>query len=1229
MGMSWTREQQQVIELQDRNILVSAAAGSGKTAVLVERILNKMTRKENPVDIDRLLIVTFTRAAAGEMRERLTEAIEKRLETEPENEHLQRQQTLIHNAQINTIDGFCSYVIQNYFHTIDLDPGYRTANEGELKLLKNDVAKELLEKHYGESDADFEHFVEIFATGKTDEGIIDLILKLYEFAMSNPWPQEWLESCLEPYEAESFEAFSSSLWMKKLWEDVRRAIHQGVELQEENRRLVCEPDGPFLYEEAVEADGEILRELESASEREDFDGCVQVLSNLKFKMLSRKKADVSERKKEQVKKNRERVKELFKGLKERYFYKSSAGISQDMELCRKPVEELVHLTKEFMEDFARKKRQKNILDFSDMEHFALKILVKKEEGELVYTPAAEEFSQRFEEILIDEYQDSNLVQETLLQSVSRLWHGKYNIFMVGDVKQSIYRFRLARPELFMEKYETYSSEESERQKIDLHKNFRSRPEVLSGVNYIFEQIMGKELGDVEYDEAAALYPGANFPAYPHKEDQTFPSTEVWIAETDSQELADLEEESTAQELEARMIGQRIQEIVGKSPVLDKKTGEYRPAQYRDCVILLRTVAGWAETFVSVLMDMGIPAYATSKTGYFSAPEVVTLLNYLHICDNPMQEIPFTGVLASPLVGCTPEELAMIKNEFPQVKIYEGAWKYREEGQCDSLREKLCDFFSKYEGIRERIPYTPIHELIQLILRITGFDLYAAAMPGGEQRKANLEMLVEKAMEYESTSYRGLFNFIRYLEQLQKYQVDFGEVNIAGENENTVRIMSIHKSKGLEFPVVFAAGMGKMFNMMDANAGLVLHPELGIGMQGIEPDLRIKMPTLMRQVIQKQIRLESLGEELRVLYVALTRAKEKLILTGSHKNLQRCLEGLHSLLGRGEKRLPYGMLEGAQEYWGWILPSLVRHPALAEWYRDREMGSSDGEFCSAKEIPIQFQTVRAAELVGREMKCQILEETRYQEYSQWEGKEKYDPQLAKELEERFSYVYPYAYLQEIPGKISVSDLKRPGFSEEDAVELFPEEQILPLIPEFMQPEKEELRGAARGTAYHRVLEKLDYSRAGSLEEVEKQIAQMKDGGKIDESTALSVRKNQIAWFTTSPLGRRMGRAQEQGKLWKEQQFVLSIPASERNPQWNPEQQILLQGIIDAYFEEEDGLILVDYKTDYVEQGREQELIEKYRIQLIYYARALEQLRGKTVKEVYLYSFALGKALSVER
>lgn len=1257
MGVNWTKEQQQVIELQDRNILVSAAAGSGKTAVLVERILNMMTRKENPVDIDRLLIVTFTRAAAGEMKERLTAAVEKRLESDPDDEHLQRQQTLIHNAQINTIDGFCSYVIRNYFHTIDLDPGFRTANEGELKLLRYDAAKELVEENYSQATPEFQRFVEVFASGKNDDGIIDIILKLYDFSMSNPWPKEWLEECKKPYLAENFKELQESLWMKKLWQDVKRAIAQAEEFQEMNRKLLMAEDGPYMYEDAVNGDRRLLEKIGEACAEEDFDQCVQVLANLKFTALSRKKdVSVSDRKREQVKGNREQIKEILKGLKERYFYGNSEKIIEELKLCRGPVEELIRLTEAFIDAYAEKKKQRNIVDFSDMEHFALDILVKKQDGELVYTEAAEEFSQRFEEILIDEYQDSNLVQETLLQSVSRLRQGKHNIFMVGDVKQSIYRFRLARPELFMEKYETYSQEDSECQRIDLHKNFRSRAEVLAGVNYIFEQIMGKELGDVEYDEAAALYPGAVFP----ESENAFKSTEVLLAEKDTEELSDDTSDQTAQELEARMIGKRIQEIAGSSLVVDKATGEYRPAEYRDCVILLRTVSGWAETFVQVLMDMGIPAYATSKTGYFNAPEVVTVLNYLHICDNPMQEIPFTGVLISPIAGCTSQELAEIKSEFPEMRIYECAWEYCRNGKNPVIREKLDKFFSQYNQIRERVPYTPIHELIQLILKLTGYDICAAAMPGGEQRKANLQMLVEKAMEYEGTSYRGLFNFIRYMEQLQKYQVDFGEVSTIGENENTVRIMSIHKSKGLEFPIVFAAGMGKRFNMMDANAGLVIHPDLGIGMNGIDPELRLKTPTLMRQVMQKQIRLESLGEELRVLYVALTRAKEKLILTGTVEKLDKKLEKLYPLTERNSRRLSYGLLESAQDYWGWILPALARHPAFGELYErigehfptaqrwpQENTGSQESpenpcdgsdaderkDICS--QAPFEIRTVRAAQLTGEELKRQISGEQRYREYSTWDAEKVYREDVRSELEEKFSYEYPYEYLQEIPAKISVSELKRQesGWQETEpeageAQELIPQEPVVPLIPEFMKTEKEELKGAARGTAYHHVLESLDYEKTDSPAQILEQIQAMEHSGKIDHETALTVREKQIHRFTSSSLGRRMRQAAERKKLWREQQFVMSIPASWQQPGWGDGEQILVQGIIDAFFEEEDGLVLVDYKTDYVEKGCEQELVEKYKKQLWYYARALERVRKYPVKEAYLYSFAAGRALPVD-
>lgn len=1260
MGVSWTREQQQVIDLRNRNILVSAAAGSGKTAVLVERILNKMTRTDAPVDIDRLLVVTFTRAAAGEMKERLRTAVEKRLESDPENEHLQRQQTLIHNAQINTIDGFCSYVIRNYFHTIDLDPGYRIANEGELKLLRYDVAKELVEEKYAEGCEEFTRFAEVFAVGKSDDILVELILKLYDFSMSNPWPKEWLEECRKPYQAENFEMLQESPWMKKMWQDVKRNTEQAAELLERNLQLVLEADGPYMYEEAIRMDQKILGQAEEVCRKQDFDGCVKLLSGFKFAALSRKKDDtVSQSKREEVKRNRDQIKEILKGMRERYFYGNAENVLAELKLCRGPVEELISLTEEFIDAFSEKKKQKNIVDFSDMEHFALDILVKKRDGELVYTEAAEEFSHRFEEILIDEYQDSNLVQETLLQSVSRLRHGKHNIFMVGDVKQSIYRFRLARPELFMEKYETYSQEDSLCQRIDLHKNFRSRAEVLEGVNFIFRQIMGKELGEVEYDDAAALYPGASFPEEPRisgakpgsggRETESpgesvleereqrrpggeeFRNTELLLAEMDTEELADDTSEQTAQELEARMIGRRILEIVGQEHVVDKATGEYRPAGYRDCVILLRTLSGWAETFAQVLLDMGIPAYATSKTGYFSALEVVTVLNYLHICDNPMQEIPFTGVLLSPIAGCTAQELAGIKAEFPEDKIYRGAWKYCTEGQDQRIREKLERFFSVYEQIRQRVSYTPIHELIQLILKLTGYETFAAAMPGGDQRKANLRMLVEKAMEYEGTSYRGLFNFIRYMEQLQKYEVDFGEISTIGENEDTVRIMSIHKSKGLEFPIVFAAGMGKRFNMTDANAGLVIHPDLGIGMNGIDPRLRLKTPTLLRQVMQKQIRLESLGEELRVLYVALTRAKEKLILTGTVSKLDKKTESLCPLTARKKDKLSYGMLESAQDYLGWILPALARHPSFETLY-ERVGAVCETRGMDFGKIPFIIKTVRAAELTGEELKRQISWEQRYREYMNWDCDRVYEEEVRRSLQEKFSYQYPYTWLQEIPAKISVSELKRQGMEGEaerggEAEELIQPEPVVPFIPAFMQKEKAELKGTARGTAYHRVLEGLDYEKTDSAESIQEQIQRMEQQGKLDHEMAVSVRASQIHWYASSYLGQRMRRAQTQGKLWREQQFVMSIPASEKETAWGDQEQIMVQGIIDAFFEEKNGLVLVDYKTDYVEKGKEQELADKYKKQLVYYARALERVRRLPVKEVYLYSFAAGKALKI--
>lgn len=1230
MGISWTKEQQQVIDLQKRNILVSAAAGSGKTAVLVERILQMITRKENPVDIDRLLVVTFTRAAAGEMRERLTAAVEKRLEQEPENEHLQRQQTLIHNAQINTIDGFCSYVIRNYFHTIDLDPGFRVGNEGELKLLQQDTMKELLEAEYAREDPAFEKFVETFAWGKTDEGLGELILRLYTFSMSNPWPEEWLEECKRTYETDDLETLKETGWMDKLWQDAMHQVENAEEINERCRSISMEEDGPFMYQEALDDDFCILRTLKEACKKRDFDGCGSICGEHKFAVLSRKKGEtVSDEKRDLVKKERDHFKEVWKNLKEKYFYSSLEQVLEEMRLCRGPVEELIRLTEAFIQLFAEKKRKRNLLDFTDMEHLALDILVKKQDGELVYTPAANDFSQRFEEILIDEYQDSNLVQEMLLQSVSRLPQGQNNIFMVGDVKQSIYRFRLARPELFMEKYETYSKEDSDRQRIDLHKNFRSRPEVLEGINYIFYQIMGRELGDVEYNQDAALYPGASYP-----EPESSTDTEVLLIPSDEEEISEGEEmeDQTLQELEARVIGKRIRELVQTGKVVDKATGKYRRIRYQDCVILLRTLSGWADVFAKVLMDLGIPAYTASKTGYFSTTEVVTVLNYLHICDNPMQEVPFAGVLLSPIGGCTPEELAVIKAEFPGEKIYGCAWKYRTEGTKEEIREKLERFFQVYEKVREQVPYTPIHELIRYLLKETGYDVCAEAMPGGRQRKANLDMLVEKAMEYESTSYRGLFNFVRYIEQLQKYQVDFGEVSTLGENEDTVRIMSIHKSKGLEFPVVFVGGMGKHMNMMDANNSMIIHPDLGIGTNGVDPELRIKITTLIHSVLQKQSRLETLGEELRVLYVALTRAKEKLILTGTVTKLKDKVERLHSLTEREERALPYGVVEGVTTYWDWILPALARHPAFDGLYEEAGLLPGTGNPCYQKEIAIQMKVVHVAEMTGDELRSQIAGEEDYLKYMQWDTETIYEKETREKLREKFSYQYPYGYLQEIPAKVSVSELKRKGMQEDEAHQIYQEkeETLTPYIPGFMKDEtedKKQVGGATRGNAYHKVMELLDLSQADTVGKIRAQIKKMEEQGRIDPQVPGLVREDKILRFAGSNLGKRMAEAAGRGELYREQPFVMSIPARQYRSEWGEKERILVQGIIDAFFQEEDGLVLMDYKTDYLGKKGEGELIRRYKVQLQYYAQALERASGKKVKEAYLYSFSLGEAVKV--
>ena len=1217
MGVKWTKEQQKVIELRNRNILVSAAAGSGKTAVLVERIIQMLTDEEHPMDVDRLLIVTFTEAAASEMKERIRSAIETALEVNPGNAHLQRQSTLIHSAQITTIHSFCLSVIREHFHLIDMDPGFRIAEEGELRLLKQDVLSELLEECYVNQEERFMELVEKLGSGKNDKKLEGMILQLYEYSRSYPQPQKWLEHCVNQYaECETYLKQEGTgeepVFLRRALDWAQKYIEDLVELADQCIRICEEPDGPYMYAPMLEEDRIILDKLAGAA---NFEELYERLSDIKWKALSRKKDEsVDSEKRTQVQDIRKQIKDLIGELGKTYFYETPAELLLDMANAKGTMEILAELVNRFAIMFADQKQRKHLIDYNDMEQFALQILTEEKEGELIPSQTAREYQEQFYEVMIDEYQDSNLIQEAILTSVSTVSREKYNIFMVGDVKQSIYRFRLSRPELFMEKYDSYSSEDSEMQKIDLHKNFRSRPEVLDGVNYIFRQIMRRDLGGIVYDEQAALYPGAEFEPVIGADGKSAYEMELLLV--DAQKTGnEFELSDNNKQLEVRVIAKRIKELLRTAKVTDKASGQLRPAEYRDIVILMRSVKGWADVVSSILAEEGIPAYIGSTEGYFGTYEISVLLDYLQLLDNQRQDLPLAAVLASPFVGLNPQQLAEIRLAAKEGFFYKAAeglaqraGEEEEKEEKDSLAYKLRAFYLQLTHFREMVPYTAIHELLQKIIEETGFSLYVAAMPGGERRIANVEMLVEKAAAFEGTSYKGLFNFIRYIEQLQKYDVDYGEANIADEQENTVRIMSIHKSKGLEFPIVFVAGMGKKFNTTDITGSVIIHPEWGVGLDAVDLQRRTKIPTFLKKTIQQEIKLENLGEELRVLYVALTRAKEKLILVGcpSQKQLKEVSEDgmlCQKAVRRADgKVLPFYTLIGANSYLHWVVPALMGEDAPVHC---RIIGRTEME----EEEEIE----QRSELLVRD----VLEH--------WATGTVYDAKLREHLEVQSQYHYPYAEEQKLKLKFTVSELKKRAYLQEESGEtVYEEPEVVPLIPQFLQ-EEEVLTGASRGSAYHKLLELLNYELAYDENSLTAMMEELQKERKLSDEMVQCIRKADILRFLNSDSGRRMQAAAKRKQLSKEQPFVLGIDAKEIYPDIKGEERILVQGIIDVYFEEDGELVVLDYKTDNVRSAKE--LRDRYHAQLDYYAQALEQLLQKKVKEKIIYSFTLGEEIII--
>ena len=1261
MPINWTPQQQKVIDLRNRSLLVSAAAGSGKTAVLVRRIIRKVTDPEHPLDIDRLLVMTFTRAAAAEMKERLMHALEEELMARPDSDHLQRQMNLIHTAQINTIDGFCSWLLHEYFHLIGLDPGFRTADEGELKLHREAVMDALLEDWSRDGGEEYRNFAQSFSPGKSDDRIGELIQRLYDASMSQPYPGKWLEKCAEGFETTEPERPEL---MNALWDNTGKILQEAEETIKTARDLCFSPGGPVFYADALDADLLILRDLKSLADAGNYDGLSESLENLQYTALSRKKMpDAAEELKEQVKSLRQETKDLLKQLKEDYFFQSTELHVRDRERALGSIRMLVRLTEDFARRFAALKKERNILDFSDMEHFALDILQSRDG---VRTEAARELSLKFDEIMIDEYQDSNLVQEYIARAVSGWAAEKENLFMVGDVKQSIYRFRLARPELFMEKFRTYPLQDGPRQRIDLHQNFRSRPQVLDSVNYIFRQIMGEDLGGIAYDDEAALREGASYPVLPEDEGGKAWQTEVLLIDAPD---PDTETEQTMQELEAAAVAQRIGQMVGKEYIRDASTGGLRPVRLGDIAILLRTAAGWAEIYMEALASRNIPCVTASRTGYFSALEVVQTLNYLRICDNPMQDIPLTGVLLSPMGGLTAQELALLRVAKPDGLVYESIQDFLADG-ADSgtdaaekaiagrkqdpaeereahdqkeetviLRKKLIDFTLRLDRMRAMAVYTPIHRLIQTVLDETGYMEYASAMPQGAQRRANLQMLVQRAKEYEKTSFRGLFSFIRYIEHLEKYEIDYGEVNLASDEDNSVKLMTIHKSKGLEFPVVFVCGMGKNFNFQDLNQSVLIHSDLGIGLDLVDVNRRTRHAGLAKKLIRARLKEETLGEELRVLYVAMTRAKEKLILAGIPGDLSAAASGMTLVTGRKQELLSWGTRYGARSFLQFLLPALARHRCM------KELLVKEGYFPARQDAlytdPAEFsvRVLPPEDLVPGEILRQTDRSALQREFEKIELNRIYDEKINTELSERLDFSYAFDYLQTLPAKISVSELKKRSWAEpgEPVEERYSEPDVIPLIPSFIQENQKKLTGADRGTAYHRLMELLDYRKLdvpdttddaadNRLRDRLREItAELQAEKKMDDLQIQSVSLRDIAAFLHTPLGRRMHRAAHAGKLLREQPFVFARPARELDTEWPYDDPVLIQGIIGAYFFEEDDIILVDYKTDRLQPGEEQILADKYRVQLEDYAAALEQMTGHRVRERWLYSFSLGREI----
>ena len=1345
----WTQEQQNVIDSRGGNLLVAAAAGSGKTAVLVERIIQMILNSDLKIDIDKLLVVTFTNAAASEMRERIGDAISKKLDENPEDEHLQDQLVLLNKASITTIHSFCLEVIKSNFHKINLDPNFRIGDETECSLMKLEAIDETFDILYEQNDEEFCYLVDCYAEKRGDSNLQNLILSIYSFVMASPYPKVWLKESAEDFNITYDFDFATSKWAKAILGTVKIQM-EGIE------KSLCKAiedvygiDELVTFTDKLKIEYEKIKEILYACDTSWSDAYRQI-SSMTFenyakgvKRIPKDAPSYIKEEKDKAKKIRDNAKKSIEKIKTSVFNKNYDDLKDEIKFLYPIVKSLSDVVLMFEQIYSQKKRDKGIIDFNDIEHFALQILTETdengdfvfdEEGKNIPSDIALEYREKFYEIFIDEYQDSNQVQEVILSTIAK--QKEPNRFMVGDVKQSIYRFRQAKPEIFLQKYATYDTDLSSKyKKIMLYKNFRSRKEVVDSVNYIFEHIMSKNLGEIDYNEEEKLNLGANFEEVEDEKIILGGATEIHLMEKKVPEVENPEEEDEeegedldASQIEARMVGKIIRDIMRPNEngeimqVFDKKLETYRNVEYKDIVILLRATSAWAPVFAEELINMDIPTYADMGQGYFETMEIQVIMSLLKVIDNPMQDIPLIAILRSPIYGFTPEDFIDIRITDKKVSFYEamrmfggekidlsneeeqdidedeisddtgneiidlnineensyvdadmddyyqninyGDFEYEneefiyndevmyesyisenieddliyeinsniegdEESQKSELELKVRRFLDDLKELQEKSMYMSTDEFLWYIYTNSGYYAYCGALPGGSQRQANLRILFERAKQFEETSFKGIFNFINFISKLKKSNSDMGSAKTLGENANVVRIMSIHKSKGLEFPIVICSGMGRNFNTMDFRKDVLYHHELGYGPQIVDFERRISYPSIAKEALKCKINIENISEEMRILYVALTRAKEKLIITSSIKDIEQNMHKWSSNISTEKMVSKYDILNG-KNYMDWMMPAIIKHKDLEDIRETYNLSTS---------ISMEDESKWSVKTWSRDdIDFEKHEKEGIREVLNTMDLSQHDTEYYEQIEKKLNFEYPYLGVVKKAASISVTEIKKRQEEyeeQEDSLGLYKHKTTLKK-PKFLSESQksEKITGARRGTIVHLIMEVLDFEKVNTESEIKAQIQDLVKRRIITEKESQVLSPRKIMRFFKSPIAKRMlsskfvKREQKIYTQIKMNDIYLNDEIFKNNRETYENESVMLRGVIDLYFEEDDGLVILDYKTDFVDKNNKKEIIHKYKKQIEIYADVLSKLTGKKVKEKYLYLFGIDKQVKVD-